>query len=263
MPGTQRRHRHAAVLQFVGERLRQRQHVGLGRGVGRQQRDRLEGGDRCDVQHAAVPALLHRRKEVREHARQRGHVQVDQFLVSLRQHPGELALLQHARVVDQNVDRDVPAPQGGRERAGRVARVRSHGSTRTSTPKSAARPPRATRASPCFARPAPGVTHPREALGQRLADPGRGAGDQRGLPRTSSSLPSARFRRRVSAASARCAPVSSSCRTTARPGGALRAAGATRAARWRMRRRPRCGARRRESRTGSATRRANGGCSVG
>ena len=115
----------AGVAQFLGQRFGQRQHVGLAGRVGRQAGHGLEGRDRRDVEHASVAAPDHRGHEGGQHRGQARDVEVDQLLAALRAHADERALLQHAGVVDEHVDRAPPAPQrrGQRRRRTRLRQV--------------------------------------------------------------------------------------------------------------------------------------------
>ena len=182
MPG------HSAVAvtprpaQLLGERFGERQHVGLGRCVHRQRRHRLEGGDRRHVQDAPPPAPDHRRDEGRQHRRQAADVQIDHRLHTPLRHLDEAALLEHARAVDEDVDRDAPPAQRRGERFGGFG-LREVGRNRDRLHAELICKRRGERFELVGAARNQHQVHAvaREATCQRLADARRRAGDERRL----------------------------------------------------------------------------------
>ena len=103
---TKRRRGHAGPVQLLGERLRQRQNIGLGGGVGRNSRDRHERKDRGDIENAAAAARDHRGQNKVGQRRQRNDIDLQEPQVAFERDARKVALEGDACIVDQDLDRD-------------------------------------------------------------------------------------------------------------------------------------------------------------
>src|SRR6185295_1011156 len=176
--------RDAAAAQLLGERLREREDVGLGGVVDGHQRPGLEGGRRGDVEDAAPAAGEHPRQESLGQVREGYDIELDLLQLAREVRFGEGPEGGEAGVVDQRVD----GHSGTLQLLEDLVRRAGPGEVLGEDPHGDAMPvpqlagqllqfPRAPRHQHQVVAPG------RESAGQLPTDAARGAGDERRLPR--------------------------------------------------------------------------------